>query len=385
MVNELLIRGIANIYPSREIAKQMLEAGKPLRVYLGIDPTGAELHLGHTAGLFFLKRLLDLRHKPIFLIGDFTSRIGDPTDKDASRKQLTAEDVARNMATYWEQVGKILPLDRIEKRMNSEWWGPMHVQEFMEIKSLVTVQQLLTRDMFQKRIADGAPIHDHEIDYPLLQGYDTVAMDADGEVGGNDQTFNMLMGRDLLKKFKNREKLVFSMKLIEDSATGKKMSKTEGNYISITSKPTDMFGGIMALSDGLILPLYESVTVAPMSVVEDARKRLEVGENPKIIKEELAYEIVRFYHGDTAARAAQEEFKNVFTTGSLPTEIPTHASGDIVEIMVSAKLASSKTEAKRLIDEKAVKINDIVIDSWDAKAKPGDVLRVGPRKFLKII
>src|SRR3989344_3791974 len=276
MVNELLIRGIANIYPSREIAKQMLEAGKPLRVYLVMDPTGAELPLGHTAGLFFLKRLLDLRHKPIFLIGDFTSRIGDPTDKDASRKQLTAEDVARNMATYWEQVGKILPLDRIEKRMNSEWWGPMHVQEFMEIKSLVTVQQLLTRDMFQKRIAEGAPIHDHEIDYPLLQGYDTVAMDADGEVGGNDQTFNMLMGRDLPKKFKNREKLVVAMKLIEDSATGKKMSKTEGNYISITSKPTDMFGGIMALSDGLILPLYESVTVAPMSVVEDARKRLEV-------------------------------------------------------------------------------------------------------------
>ena len=385
MVNEIFIRGVANVYPSLEFAKQQLASNKPLRVYLGIDPTGSELHLGHTAPLFFLRRLLDLGHKPILLIGDFTSRIGDPTGKDASRKQLTAEDVARNMATYWEQVGKILPLDKIEKRYNSEWWGPMRVQEFMEIKSLVTVQQLLTRDMFQKRIADGAPIFDHEVDYPLLQGYDTVAMDADGEVAGNDQTFNMLMGRDLLKKFKNREKLVVAMKLIEDSKTGKKMGKTEGNYISITATAENMFGGVMALSDGLIAPLYESATAVPMSVVEDARKRLEAGENPKTLKTELAYEIVRFYHGEEQARLAREGFENVFAQGNLPAEIPTHTGGDIIDVMTDAKLASSKTEAKNLIDQRAVKINDIVVDSWDAKAKPGDILRVGPRKFLKII
>lgn len=383
-MEELLTRGVERIFPSIDVARRML-GGKPLRIYLGIDPTGSELHLGHTAALFFLRRLLDAGHQPILLIGDFTSRIGDPTGKDASRKQLTAKDVSRNMATYWDQIGKILPIDKIEKRYNSEWWGPMRVQEFMEIKSLITVQQLLARDMFQKRIATGAPIFDHEVDYPLLQGYDTVAMDADGEVGGNDQTFNMLMGRDLLKRFKNREKLVFALKLIEDSKTGKKMSKTENNYISLTATPVDMFGGVMALSDGLIMPLYESATGVNMSVVDDARARLDAGENPKRLKMELAYEIVRFYHDEKAAHRARERFESVFAHGNLPDDMPTHGGGPIVEILVGAGLVSSKAEARRLIDQNAVRMNDSVVDSWNREAKPGDVLRVGPRKFLKII
>ena len=383
-INELLTRSVEKVFPSRDEAEKILTAGKPLRVYWGIDPTGSELHVGHTVALFFLKRLMALGHKAIFLIGDFTARIGDPTDKEATRKQLTPEETKANMATYLEQVGSILPLDQVEVRYNSEWWEGMSIQKFEEIKSAVTVQQLLARDMFQKRMTEGKPISAQELDYPLLQGYDTVALDADGEVGGNDQTFNMLVGRDLLKRFKQREKIVFTLKLLVDPATGKKMSKTEGTLVALTATPENMFGGIMAFSDGMIESAFEMVTEVSSERREEIKNRLAQGENPKNLKMELAHEIVRQYHGAKAADTAQEEFTRVFSKGGVPEHMPEGVAGDDVAGTMAMHFGISNSEAHRKIREGAVSVNGKTVTDPKENAKPGDILRAG-RKFLKIV
>lgn len=383
-IQELLTRGIEKVFPSAEVAAKMLGAGKPLRIYLGIDPTGSELHLGHSVQLLFLKRLLEAGHTPILLIGDFTARIGDPSDKDATRKQLSPEETKRNMTTYLKQVEPILPLDHIEVRYNGEWFERMPLQQFEEIKSVVTVQQLIARDMFQKRIADGKPISAQELDYPIFQGYDTVALDADAEVGGNDQTFNMLMGRDMLKHFKNKEKIVFATKLLADPATGKKMSKTEGTLVALTDEPQKMFGGVMAFSDGMIVPAFEMITDAPMEKVAEVSKRLNSGENPKILKEELAVHVVTMYHGAEAAQRAREEFTNIFSKGELPAEMPEHAPGILAEVLVDAKLVASKSEVSRLIKQRGVTINGKTAEGGLVAVGTGDVIKIGARRFLKI-
>mgnify|MGYP001613313051 CR=1 FL=1 len=383
-IQELLTRGVEKVFPSAEAAAKMLGAGKPLRIYLGIDPTGSELHLGHSVQILFLRRLLEAGHQPILLIGDFTARIGDPSDKDATRKQLSSDETKRNMATYLKQLSPILPLDRIEVRYNSEWFEPMPLQQFEEIKSVVTVQQLVARDMFQKRMADGKPISAQELDYPIFQGYDTVAMDADGEVGGNDQTFNMLMGRDMLKHFKNKEKIVFATKLLADPATGKKMSKTEGTLVALTDDPKAMFGGVMAFSDGMIASAFEMITDAPMEKVAEVSKRLASGENPKILKEELAEYIVSMYYGPKPSEEAREEFKNVFSKGETPREMPEHAAGILADVLVDAKLVASKSEVIRLVKQHGITVNGKTAEGGRDAVSAGDVIKIGARRFLKI-
>lgn len=383
-IQELLTRGVEKIFPSHKAAKKMLGSETPLRVYLGIDPTGSELHLGHTVALMFLKRLLDTGHQPVLLIGDFTARIGDPTDKESARKQLSSEETKRNMATYLKQIEPIIPLDRVEVRYNSEWFDGMPIQQFEEIKSLVTVQQLLAREMFQKRIEEGKPISAQELDYPIFQGYDTVALNADGEVGGNDQTFNMLVGRDMIKRMKNRDKIVIALKLLADPVTGKKMSKTEGTYVALTDQPNDMYGKIMAFPDGMIMPAFEMITDLPMDRVEDAQKRLASGENPKTLKEELAAHIVSMYHGIDAAKAAQEEFRNVFTKGETPDAMPEHSGGALAEVLVDSKLVTSKSEVARLIKQHGITINNKTVESGLVAVSAGDVIKIGARRFLKI-
>ncbi|TSC91360.1 MAG: tyrosyl-tRNA synthetase [Parcubacteria group bacterium Licking1014_17] len=386
-IDELLSRGIERVYPSKEEAKKILLSGKKIRVYLGIDPTGKEIHIGHSVVLLFLKRLYEAGHIPIVLMGDFTARIGDPTDKDAARKQLTAEQVRKNMATYWDQISKILDTDKVEKRHNAEWYEKMDLDNFIRLASEETVQQMLARDMFQKRMKNKKPIGVHEFLYPIMQGYDSVALDVDGEVGGKDQTFNMLVGRDFLKNHKKREKLVFATKLLEDPVSGKKMSKTEGNLVSFNDLPNEMFGKVMSFPDEMILAIFECATEVPMEHIQEIKKGMNEGENPKDYKLELAAELVRMYHGEKEAKKAREEFERVFSQKKLPEDIGEYklkGNTDLVDVMVDSGLAKSKSEAKRLIGQGAVAINGSVEKKWDREINPGDVMKVGVRRYIRI-
>lgn len=388
-ITELFGRQVAAVFPSRERAEEILGAGKQLTFYLGIDPTGPDIHLGHTTNLLVLKKLAGLGHKIILLIGDFTAQTGDPTDKDATRRTLTAEEVKTNSKTYLKQVTKILPKGLFTVRYNSQWLGKLTFDEVRKLTRQITVQQTITRDMFQKRLADNKPITVEEFLYPLMQGYDSVAMAVDGEIGGTDQTFNMLMGRDLVKNILGKEKIVITTKLLEDPQTKKKlMNKSEGRYISLNDSPPEMFGKTMALPDNAILPVFSYVTELPDQKIAEIERRLNGGENPKTLKEELAYELVKIYHGEKAAGQAQAEFKKVFSEGQLPSALAefkiSNGSMSIVTLL-EKWLKISASAAKRLIDQNGVKVNDQVVSGWDREIKPGDVVKAGPRRFVRVV
>ncbi len=307
-IEELLTRGVENIFPNRDLLKAKMFRGEQITLYLGIDPTGKTLHLGHVIPLKKLAGFQKLGHKIILLIGDFTAMIGDPTDKTATRTQLTREQVLENCKEYKKQASKFISFsgeNKAELKFNSEWLDKLSYREGLELASHMTVQQMLARDMFEKRMKDGVPIYIHEFMYPLMQGYDSVVMNVDGEIGGNDQTWNMLAGRDLLKILKHKEKFVIATKLLTDS-TGKKMGKTEDNMVTLEQTPQDMFGKIMSWSDGLILPAFEIVTDVPLPEIERIKESLASGANPKEFKTRLAKEIVTMCHGrEQAVEAAR--------------------------------------------------------------------------------
>ncbi len=383
-------RYVEAVFPSKEKAAEIMGSGKQLIFYLGIDPTGPDIHLGHSTNLFILKKLWELGHKIILLIGDFTATVGDPTDKEAARRPLIDKEIEENMKTYLDQIHKILPKGSFETKHNSKWYKRMSVEEWLRITSLFTQQQMVSRDMFQERIKKDKPISLQEFVYPVLQGYDSVAIDVDGEIGGNDQTFNMLVGRDLLCKLKGKEKIVITTKLLEDPATGKKiMNKSEGQYISLNDPALEIFGKTMAMPDSAIIPLLAFATELPDSEVDEAKRRLDSGENPMILKKELAYELVRMYHSGKEAEKAKEEFEKVFSQGQLPEKIEEFRIGSnptkLTELLKESGLASSMSEAKRLIEQKAVSVNDKVVESWDYEIKKGDIIKVGPRKFIRAI
>jgi len=387
-------RYIETVFPSKPKVKEMLTLGRRLVFYLGIDPTGPDIHLGHTTNLFVLKKLFQLGHKIILLIGDFTAMVGDPTGKEATRKPLTDKEIKENMKTYLDQICKVLPRKTFEVRYNSSWYEKMPLKEWLRINSFFTQQQMIARDMFQERIKKDKPISLQEFVYPVLQGYDSVAMDVDGEIGGTDQTFNMLIGRDLLRRLKNKEKIVITTKLLEDPRSGKKiMSKSEGQYISLNDLPWDMFGKTMAMPDSAILPLFTLTTELPDSKINEIKKRLANGENPRNIKEELAYELVRMYYGEKEAEKAKQEFRRVFSERQFPENIDERKISELstdsssVSILLALKgfgLASSISEAKRLIEQKAVSVNGEIVKNWDYEVKSGDIIKVGPRKFIKL-
>lgn len=386
-IDDLFSRYLDSVLPSKEKAVEMLKSGRKLSFYLGIDPTGPDIHLGHTTNLLFLKKLKHLGHRIILLIGDFTAKVGDPTGKESARKKLSEKEVEENMKTYLEQVYKILPEGSFDVDYNSRWWKKMSWDDGMELASNFTVQQMLVRDMFQKRVQEQKPIYLQEFMYPLMQGYDSVAMKVDGEVGGTDQTFNMLVGRDLERIILSKEKLVFTTKLLEDPKTCKKMmNKSEGQYISLNYSSKDMFGKIMAMSDSTILPLFENTTEVPETRIREIKSKIDEGENPKKFKEELALELVRMYHGDKEAQKALDEWEKVFSNKERPSEIE-EAPGDgmkLVDFITEHALATSSSEAKRLLDQGSVSINEEVVKEWGHTLKKGDVIRVGPRKFLKV-
>lgn len=389
-----LHRGVETILPSRDFVESQLNSGKQLTMYLGIDPTGPNLHIGHAIALKKLAQFQNLGHQIILLMGDFTAKIGDPTDKLATRKTLTSEEIAENLKNYKTQASKIISFEgenAAQIKFNADWLEKMNFSDVLTLASKTTVQQMLERDMFQKRIEEGKPIYVHEFMYPLMQGYDSVAMMVDGEVGGNDQLFNMLMGRELLKEY-GKEKFVMTVKLLAD-ATGKKMGKTEGNMVTLNDSPDEMFGKIMSWTDGMIVGGFELCTDIPQEEILEINLAIQNGENPMQYKKQLAREIITLYHSVDQAINAQNNWENTFSEGGLPDVIPeiTGESGKLLsEILVENKLLESKGEFRRLTDEGGVKIisedlSEEKITDFQYKITETIVVKIGKKKFVKVI
>ncbi len=392
-IDELLTRSIASILPSREDFKKVLLSGKKLRFYHGADPTGPDLHIGHATNFIFLEKLRKLGHEIIILFGDFTAMIGDPTDKDATRVALTEEQVEKNMETWKSQVGKIIdlhdPENPVRFERNGKWLSKLTFAEIIKLASHFTVQQMIERDMFQKRIEEKKPIHLHEFFYPLMVAYDSFVLDVDVELGGNDQTFNMLAGRTLQKKLQNKEKFVIATTLLINPKTNKKfMSKSLGGYIGLNDAPNDMFGKVMALPDEVIIPVFVDCTLVSMEEIEAIKKELAGGSNPKDAKLRLAEEIVALYHDKEKAGEALKNFNDTFVKGGLSEDaaLAEIEKGEkLADVVLREKLVASKTEYRRLLDEGAVSIveGEKITDLHFAPDKDMNI-KIGKHRFLKI-
>lgn len=380
-IDELLTRGVEKIYPSKEALEKVLRSGKKLKLYQGFDPTSPDLHIGHLCGLRKLRQWQDLGHEVIFLIGDFTAAVGDPTGKDKTRPMLSEEEITKNAKTYMEQASVVLRFDGenpVKIKRNSEWLAKLSAMEVAKLASYLTVQQVIERDMFQKRFETGGDVAISEFFYPFMQGYDSVAMDVDLEVGGNDQLFNMMTGRDLMHKIKRKNKFVMTTTLIVDPS-GRKIGKTEGNAIGITKPANEMFGMIMQLDDTVIVKCFECITTVSMETVSEIAKHLKSGDNPIVFKKQLAHEIVMELHSREDADRAQENFEKTFQKGEIG-EVE-EISAKTVEELISAGIVSSKTEWKRLVDQGAIEKDGKKVTSDEISS---GVYRIGKKKFVKI-
>jgi tyrosyl-tRNA synthetase len=392
ILNNLLTRSISAIYPSKEFLASKISKGQKLTIYLGIDPTGPTLHLGHAIAIKKLSEFQKAGHKVILLMGDFTAMIGDPTDKSSARVQLTHKQVLSNLKNYKKQASNLISFsgkNAAEFKFNSKWLGKMKFSDVLNLASNMTVQQMLERDMFEKRIEEGKPIYIHEFMYPLMQGYDSVAMDVDGEIGGNDQTFNMLTGRDLMKTIKNKEKFVITVKLLEDN-NGKKMGKTEGNMVSLSDSPSEMYGKIMSWNDSLIIPAFELCTNLSMNEIEQIAADIASNKsNPRDLKMKLAYCITSIYYGDKKSKQAQEDFSNTFQKNEIPTNIDdilVEKNSLLIDIFLSKNIVSSKSEFRRLVDEHAITNMDTNQKvSSHTEVVDNGVYRIGKKRFCKIV
>ncbi len=392
-IEELLTRGVANIIPSKEDLERVLRSGKKLRLYQGFDPTSPELHLGHLVGLKKLRQWQDLGHEVIFLIGDFTGMVGDPTGKDKTRIPLTKEQVLENARTYKQQASKVLRFEGenpVLIKYNSEWLAKLSAVELTRLTSYLTFQQVVERDMFQRRIEKGQDISISEFLYPFMQGYDSVAMDVDLELGGNDQLFNMMTGRDLMRKMKHKDKYVMTTPLLVDSE-GRKIGKTEGNLISLINKSEDFFGKIMALGDDILENGFEYLTSVSIKEIKKIKEDLANTEDPLKIKKNLAFEITKEIHGEREAVKAQEHFERtvqkkekpqVIRLQILPSSFSSNATAS--EVVMSLN-SSSRSEAKRIIEQGGITIDDEIVNDpnkiFDLTSE--HLLKVGKRNFIK--
>ncbi len=390
-IKELLTRGISAIYPSKEFLEAKIRKGEKLTIYLGIDPTGPTLHLGHAIPIKKLSEFQKHGHKIILLMGDFTAMIGDP-DKSTIRVPLSHKQVMANLKNYKKQASKLISFtgsNKAEFKFNSKWLSKMNFADVLNLASNMTVQQMLERDMFDRRIKEGKPIYIHEFLYPLMQGYDSVAMDVDGELGGNDQTFNMLTGRDLMKTLKGKEKFVITVKLLEDNS-GKKMGKTEGNMVSLLDSPTEMYGKVMSWTDSLIIPGFELCTNIPMFELEGiARDLVDGAVNPRDLKMKLAREITKLYHGEKKAEEVAKNFISTFSKNEIPKDIESFnvkSNELLIDVFLLKGIISSKGDFRRLADEHAITNLDTnkKISSYKEVVKSG-VYRIGKKRFCKII
>jgi tyrosyl-tRNA synthetase len=397
-IDEVLTRAVAEIHVRDELEKR-LRSGKKLRVKLGIDPTGPLLHLGRSVPLFKLRQFQDLGHQVVLIIGDFTALVGDASDKDSLRPMLSREQIEQNMATYRDQIGRILDLDKVEFRHNSEWLRPLDFNGLIKLASKFTVAQMIQRENFSERWESGKPIGLHELLYPLMQGYDSVAIRADVEIGGTDQLFNLMAGRALQEDFEQAPQSVLCMNMIPGT-DGRKMSTSWGNSIYILDEPRDQFGKIMSMADHVIPVFMESATRLPMEEVEQARKGLEDGSiHPMEAKKRLAQEIVAMYHGEEAAGAARLDFERQFQQRGMPEKVPevplARAIGDkadergevgILDLLINSGIAPNRKRAQRLVEQGGVRVNDERITDRERRVRPekGMVIKVG-RDYAKVV
>lgn len=386
--------GVADLIREEELLKKIersIKENKPLTIKLGLDPTAPDIHLGHTVPLRKLKLFQDFGHQVVIIIGGFTARIGDPSGKSVTRPPLTKEQVAENAATYKEQIFKILDKDKTIIRDNSEWLEEMNFADVLRLASRYTVARMMERDDFNKRFKEGRAIGIHEFMYPLMQGYDSVAIKADVEFGGTDQTFNVLMGRTLQSEEGQEPQVVITMPLLEGLDGVQKMSKSLGNYIGISEAPKEMYGKSMSIPDELMMRYFMLVTDMTIEEQEALEAKLESGEaHPRDVKMQLARTIVRLYHGEEAALEAEEEFKRVFQQHALPIDIPEYEMATpegpvfVPQFCTDAGLTASNGEARRSIKAGAFKINGEKYTEENITLEDGMIVQVGKRKFVKV-
>ncbi|MGV6825760.1 MAG: tyrosine--tRNA ligase [bacterium] len=386
----LIRRGADEILVEEELEKK-LKRGKPLRVKAGFDPTAPDLHLGHTVLINKLRQFQDLGHEVMFLIGDFTGMIGDPTGKSATRPPLTRDDVLENAQTYEQQIFKILDPEKTLVMFNSSWMGEMNAADLVQLAAKHTVARMLERDDFNKRYKGGQPIAVHEFLYPLVQGYDSVAMKADVELGGTDQKFNLLVGRQLQEAYGQEPQVVLTMPILEGLDGVQKMSKSLNNYIGITDEPNEMFGKIMSISDELMWRYFELLSFRAMSEIEEFKQQIADGANPRDIKFALGEELVARFHDQSAADAARQSFIDRFRKGAMPDDMPEVTLNAEVEIPIAnvlrdAGLVSSTSEGMRMIKQGAVKIDGEKVADKSVSLAVGQVCvcQVGKRRFARI-
>jgi len=394
-IDELLTRGVDTIYPSKEALEKVLRSGKKLKLYQGFDPTGTQLHIGHMIGLMKLRDWQKLGHHVIFLIGDGTGQAGDPSGKlKAREKFFTREELRQNAKDYVMQAAKIVKFDGenpVKILYNGEWLTKLTYEDILNLLEHFSLQQLVERDLFQERMKKGEDINMREFFYPLTQAYDSVAMQVDLELGGTDQTFNMLCGRKLVKEMLGKEKFVMTTPLLTDGE-GRKIGKTEGNVIALTDNPHDLFGKLMALPDSIIIKGFAYLTRIPMEEIKKIDHAIQSGENPVNVKKQLAFAIVKHLNTEQSAQEAQEYFERTVQKKELPEEmpritLPNDTLISYVDLLLQTGLASSKSDAKRLIEQGGVEVDNerITEPSKEIVVKDTFVIKVGKRKFVEII
>ena len=385
-IDELLTRGVDEVIGGEELHKRLL-SGERLRVKLGIDPTSPNLHLGRSVPLMKLRDFQDLGHQVVFIIGDFTGTIGDTSDKDSERPMLSNEVVEANMKTYKEQAGKILDLSKCEVRHNSEWLSKPGYAEIGDQADQFSLNEFMSRELIQKRLDEGKRVSVRELLYPLMQGYDSVMVHADVELGGTDQRFNLLAGRTLQKHYNQRSQAIITNPLIEGT-DGRKMSSSWGNTVNLTDMPEDMFGKVMSIPDALTIKYFTFMTRVPMETITGYTSLLENGENPRDVKMKLATEIVRMYPDEAEAEKAREGFISTFSKGETPEDMPEFklkTGMTIVDVLVASGLCSSKGQARRDMEGNGVRLDGETVTDTETIPVAGAVLQKGKRHFLRLV
>lgn len=385
-IEELLTRGVDQIVDRANLEKK-LKSGRQLRIKLGIDPTSPNIHIGRSIPLLKLRDFQELGHKVVFIVGDFTGVIGDTSDKTSERPMLEADKIKSNMAGYLGQAGKVIDIDKCEFCHNSEWLGKLNYHEIGSQADQFSLAEFIARENIKKRLDAGTRVSLRELLYPLMQGYDSVAVRADVELGGTDQWFNLLAGRTLQKFYKQEVQDILVGPLLEGT-DGRKMSSSWGNTIDLMAEPNDMFGKVMSISDELIIKYFTLTTRLPLAEIKEFEQKLKSGANPRDYKMKLAFELVKFYHDEKIASGAQEYFISTFSKKQTPDEMPElkPAKYELAAVLVDAKICASSSEARRAVDQGGVKINDkkVEVKNYSARVLPGDVIQKGSRHFVRV-
>lgn len=388
-IHHLLSRATVDVIVRKDL-EEKLRSGKKLRIKLGIDPSGADLHIGHMVVIKKLQEFQRAGHHIMLLFGNFTGQIGDPTGKNETRTGKTQKELEKNAEKYLEQAGKILDPNKVEIMWNADWLSKLNFSDVIHLAKNFTVQQMIERDMFDKRLKEGKPIHMHEFFYPLMQGYDSVPMRADVELGGTDQTFNLLAGRTIQKAYDQAPQNIITVPILVGTDGSEKMGKSTGNYIGVSDSPKDIYGKTMSIPDNLLIDYFTLATDIPDNEIAIIKQALAEGENPKNLKMRLARELVTIYHNSELAQKAEQEFSEIFQKGGLPDDIPTknfpNQTYKLIDLIFETGLTSTKSDARRMIEQGAVKIDEQRIDDIEhhLNLQKETLLQVGKRKFLKV-